>query len=77
MNKNLTLSIDEDLLNKIRVIAAIEKTTVNAMVRDFLQQTAERRSRTVKVRKRLAMRSRKSKGRVGPITWTRDELHER
>jgi hypothetical protein len=75
--KNLTLAIDADLLDKVRVIAAIEKTTVNAMVRDFLTETANRHNRTQKVRNRLALRSRKSEGRVGPITWSRDELHDR
>jgi hypothetical protein len=75
--KNLTLAIDEDLLDKVRVIAALEKTTVNAMVRDFLIETATRRNRTAKVRERLAQRSRSSDGEVGEITWTRDQLHER
>jgi len=75
--KNLTLAIDEDLLDKVRVIAALEKTTVNAMVRDFLIETATRRNRTAKVRERLALRSRNSDGEVGEITWTRDQLHER
>ena len=75
--KNITLAIDEDLLDKIRVIAALEKTTVNAMVRDFLTRAAEKRNRTAKIRKRLAQRSRQSEGRVGPVTWSRDDLHER
>lgn len=75
--KNITLAIEEDLLDKVRVIAAMEKTTVNAMVRDFLTDAAKRNNRTQKVRSRLAERSRQSTGRVGEITWTRDELHER
>lgn len=75
--KNLTLAIDADLLDKVRVIAAIEKTTVNAMVRDFLIEMAERRNRTAKVRQRLVARSRMSDATVGEITWTRDQLHER
>ena len=33
MNKNLTLSIDEDLLDKARVLAAMRRTSVNEMVR--------------------------------------------
>ncbi|MEM1371959.1 MAG: DUF6364 family protein [Pseudomonadota bacterium] len=36
MPKNLTLSIDEDLLDKARVLAAMRRTSVNEMVRGFL-----------------------------------------
>lgn len=38
MTKNLTLAIDEDLLEKARVLAAMRRTTVNAMVREFLSR---------------------------------------
>lgn len=34
--KNLTLTIDEDLLAKARVLAAMKRTSVNEMVRGFL-----------------------------------------
>ena len=37
MPRNLTLAIDEDLLQKARVLAAMNRTTVNAMVREFLE----------------------------------------
>lgn len=36
MTKNLTLAIDEDLLDRARVLAAMKRTTVNAMVREYL-----------------------------------------
>ncbi|MEO0793279.1 MAG: DUF6364 family protein [Pseudomonadota bacterium] len=36
MPKNLTLSIEEDLLDKARVLAAMKRTSVNEMVREFL-----------------------------------------
>lgn len=38
MKKNLTLSIDEDLLDKSRVLAAMRRTSVNDMVRQFLRR---------------------------------------
>lgn len=34
--KNITLAIDEDLLDKARVLAAMRRTSVNEMVREFL-----------------------------------------
>lgn len=75
--KNITLAIDEDLLDKVRVIAAMEKTTVNAMVRDFLTDTAEKRDRTAKIRQRLVARSRAAKGAIGRISFRREDVHGR
>lgn len=42
MTKNLTLAIDENLLDKARVLAAIRRTSVNEMVRDFLTREVSR-----------------------------------
>ena len=39
--KNLTLSIDKDLLDKARVLAAIRRTSVNEMVRAFLAKEVQ------------------------------------
>lgn len=42
MKKNVTLSIDADLLDKARVLAAMRRTSVNAMIRRFLaEETGE------------------------------------
>lgn len=38
MTKNITLAIDEDLLDRARVLAAMRRTSVNAMVREFLDR---------------------------------------
>lgn len=35
-SKNITLAIDEDLLQRARVLAAMRRTSVNEMVREFL-----------------------------------------
>ena len=37
MKKNLTLSIDADLLDKARVLAAMRRTSVNDMIREFFE----------------------------------------
>ena len=42
LNKNLTLSIDEELLDRARVLAAMKRTSVNAMIRDFLAREVKR-----------------------------------
>lgn len=43
--KNLTLTIDEDLLAKARVLAAMKRTSVNEMVRGFLVAQVDGESR--------------------------------
>lgn len=75
--KNITLAIDEELLDKVRVIAAMEKTTVNALVRSYLTEFAGKRDRTAKVRQRLVNRSRAASGEVGSLAWVREAFHGR
>ena len=44
--KNITLAIDEEILDKVRIVAAEKRTTVNAMVRNFCPKSrAATRSR--------------------------------
>ena len=41
--KNITLSVEDEIVDEARIVAAEQKTTVNALVRDFLRQTVARR----------------------------------
>ena len=46
MTKNLTLAVDEDTLASFRIVAAEKHTTVNALIRKFMEEStglAERR----------------------------------
>lgn len=46
MNKNVTITVREDLLASFRIVAAEERTTVNALIREFMEEKtglAERR----------------------------------
>jgi len=67
MARNITLAIEADVLEKVKIVAAQEKTTVNAMVRRFLTEQArkidlpERRKAAVE---RLLELSRNSKGKM-------------
>ena len=40
MAKNITLSVDEEVLKKVRILAAKQDTTVNAIVRAHLEALA-------------------------------------
>lgn len=39
--KNITLAIDEDLLSRARVLAVLRRTTVNELVRSYLERLVE------------------------------------
>lgn len=77
MRRNLTLSIEDDILHRARVTAAKRKTTLTALIRDFLtrlsREERERDAATRRLRKLMAARP----VEVGPITWKRDGLYER
>jgi len=75
--KNITLSLDEDVLARVRRYAAERNSSVNGLVRDYLTALAEKEDRARRARARLRELSRRSSGRLGSRSWTRDELHGR
>ena len=75
--KNVTLAVDDSVLGAVRVYAAARNCSVNSLVREFLTQIAEREDRARDARKRIRELSERSPTRLGPKTWSRDELHER
>jgi hypothetical protein len=75
--KNVTLALDEAVLREARRIAAERSTSVNALVREFLQRLTVRESNARKARRRIAELCRNAKAEVGERRWSRDDLHER
>jgi hypothetical protein len=75
--KNITLALDETLLDEVRVAAAKKGTTVNAMVRDYLMSVAKLEDRKERARRRIRELAEKSTAEVGPITWQREDLYDR
>jgi hypothetical protein len=75
--KNITLSIDENVLSEVRRYAATRDTTVNALVRDFLTRLATQEDRAAKARQRLLELSDTSEGRMGDQKWNRERLYDR
>lgn len=72
---NLTLVIEEDVLLRARKRALDQGTSVNAVLRNYLEGYAGREESAAAMRafiRRAASAKARSKGR-----WTRDELHER
>lgn len=75
--KNITLSVDENILAAVRRHAAERNSTVNALVREYLTSLAAHEDRAKRARARLRQLSAQSQGRLGKKTWTREDLHDR
>lgn len=75
---NLTITIDERLLKQARMRALEDGTSVNALLRTYLERYAGvgDTSEALSGFARLALRSAASSG-PGGRTWTRDDLHDR
>ncbi|HSR54376.1 MAG TPA: DUF6364 family protein [Acidobacteriota bacterium] len=74
---NLTIAIDDDLLEKARSRAASQGTSVNALLRDYLTAYAgaeDERRRAIEGFLRIA---RQAHTGIEGKRWTREELHER
>ena len=74
---NLTIAVDEQLLRKARIRALEEGTSVNALLRSYLEQYVRDIDTRKKAIKDILAVSRTSRAASGARRATRDELHER
>lgn len=75
---NLTLSIDDDLLRRARIRALEHDTSVNAVVREFLEDYAGTADAELAMTEFVALaRQRSASSGPGGRTWTREELYDR
>ena len=75
MTRNLTLAIDDDLLDKVRVLAAMKRTSVNEMVRQFLTRLVEEEGEHDEATEALLKLARESEGRMGDWRPSREETY--
>lgn len=73
---NLTLAIVESLLQRTREVALRVKTSVNALVRDFLGRYVEARSRRIEALDQFEAVACGSHT-ASQEAWSRESLHER
>ena len=75
---NITLSVDDEIIKKVRKIAIEKNTTLTAMVRQFLTTVsaldAQEKKEAVK---RLRKTFTKLSSDMGRRKWSRENLHER
>jgi plasmid stability protein len=73
---NLTLAVDDDILRRVRIRALREVTSVNSLVRDYLERLAGDSEAANGIEEFFAAVTGSGAG-TGGRTWTRDELHAR
>lgn len=75
---NLTLTIDKDVLRRARIRALERGTSVNTVVREFLETYAgtAREAEALRAFGELADQAQASSGAAGR-SWTRDDLYDR
>lgn len=75
--QNVTLALREEVVREARRIAAERSTSLNAMIREYLERLTERESKLPEARRRILEICRGSDAEIGAARWSRDELHER
>ena len=77
MTRNITLSLDDEVLRRVKVIAAIRGTSVSGLLRDELGRLV-RENEAFTAAREAALRRLKAGARLGggPLP-TREELHDR
>ena len=72
---NLTLSIDDELLRRARIRALEQGTSVNALLRDYLDHYSGWHAERMRAKESFFAIMRRAKG--GPRDWKREDLHDR
>ena len=75
---NITLSVNDKIIKKVRKIAIDKNTTLTAMVRDFLTEVANRDVQQKKEASSMLHTSFQKMSRdMGQRQWTRGALYDR
>jgi hypothetical protein len=77
---NITLSLDEELVKRVRKIAVDHDTTLTGLVRDYLTRLASEDSasgRKLREREALQRSFEQFSFKIGRRTWNREDLYAR
>jgi hypothetical protein len=77
---NVTLTLDDDLVKKVRKIAVDRDTTLTRLVREYLEKVAAENAasgRKRRERETLDRSFERVQFKAGKRTWTRDDLYAR
>ncbi|MBA3491003.1 MAG: ribbon-helix-helix protein, CopG family [Rubrobacteraceae bacterium] len=75
---NLTITVDDDTLKRARMRALEEDTSVNAVLREYLEEYAGRRRERIEAAHRILEDARRGGAGSGPggRKWKREDLYE-
>jgi plasmid stability protein len=74
---NLTITVEADILQKARLRALQQGTSVNALLRDYLRAFAGVEAERERSVRHFVDLARRAKTKAPTRRWTRDEIHER
>ena len=74
---NLTITIDDKLLRKARIRAAELGTSVNAVLRRYMEEWTGLEDERRRAIEKFVEASKRSRASSTGRRWTRDELYER
>jgi len=77
MNKNVTLAVPAQLLDRYRLHAAERKTTVNALIRKHMEEAVGLEERRRAAISRMLELGSTTKARIDMSGWSRDATYER
>lgn len=77
MKQNLTITVDSDLLKAARKVALERDTSVNQLLRDYLECLASETDQRKEAVDKLQEIFRTSTARLGKVTWKREDLYDR
>jgi hypothetical protein len=77
--QNITLSIPKDLLQKVKIIAVKNNTSLSGLLSDYLARITneEEAYKIAETRHRRLLQKGFDFGLKGEIPWKREDLHER
>ena len=75
---NLTIAVDEGTLKRARMRALEEDTSVNAVLREYLEEYAGRRRSQLEAARRILEDARRGGAGSGPEgrVWKREDMYE-
>ena len=78
-SRNVTLALPEDLLRRVKMVAAKQDTSISALLAATLSQLADQEEGYAEARDAMLADLARGYdlGTQGTITWSRDSLHER
>lgn len=72
---NLTIAVDDDILRRARLRALEAGTSVNALLRSYLESYVG--DEAMAKRRTIVENAQRMQTDIGPLTWSRDDLHQR